>query len=411
MDGGQTGTTVRAVVRMRWLGMALGATQVALAHPPPVSRPAAAAVCVAVGVYNALLLLARSRGARPMSLAVCALVLDFVAVGLGVMLMANDEFSTAYTMLMLVGIEAAALHQRRGAAGFAAATLAFFAALYWERAHFFGFAVEPGSLVFRAGIVLLVTLFVAVIAGQSHRRRGELERQALALRESEERFRQIFDTTSIGMSVVDGRGRVLSANRAYQQLVGYSEAELTAMRIADFTHPDDIGADIRLAAEVASGLRSHGQVEKRWVRKDGEVRWVRVNASHLPSPDGGTGQVIAIVEDISERKSAEGHLHRSARLQSMQFLVSRCLADSHRLAAAAPHMLGGLGDALDWDVARLLVDSPRGSSPSSTSGAVPGSGPTRIGRFSTPSPGRCGRGAGSSPSRARSPSPSSSSAG
>ncbi|HEX6492730.1 MAG TPA: diguanylate cyclase, partial [Candidatus Dormibacteraeota bacterium] len=256
--------------------------------------------------------------------------------------------------------EAAVLYEARGAAVFSAGFAAAFAAVYWERLHFFGFPVEIGSLVFRTTTVLLVAAFMGAMSTQSQGRRRELERRAAALRASEERLRRILDTTSIGVSVADSQGRILSANSAYQRLVGYDEAELTRMRIIDFTHPDDVGADIVLAAEVASGVRTHGQVEKRWLRKDGEVRWVRINASHMPVADGGPGRVVAIVEDITERRLAEGRLQRTSGLQTMQFAVTRCLAEAGTLDDAAPRFLESIAEPLRCDAASLFLTGADG---------------------------------------------------
>ncbi len=358
MDGRPTDTTQSAIQRLRWAAMALALARVFLAQPPPVSRTAAIGVVLTLGVYSCALAVARRHHGRVPGLELVALVLDFLVCTAWVLLVANDRYSAAFAIFTFVGIEAAVLYQVRGGALFAGAFVAAFAVLDWTRARFFGFPDQAGSLVFRAAIVLLVAAVVAAISVQSQRRRRQLERQAEALRTSEQRFRTIVDTTSIGVSVADAQGRLISANRAYAELVGYTEAELTTMCITDFTHPDDRGVDMRLAFEVASGLRSHGQVEKRWVRKDGEVRWVRVNASHMPGDGGTPGRVVAIVEDISERRLAERELERSTRLQAMQFAVTRRLAEAETLADAAPHLLREMGEALRWEMSRLLLVDP-----------------------------------------------------
>jgi diguanylate cyclase (GGDEF)-like protein/PAS domain S-box-containing protein len=358
MDGPEISTTPSAVERLRWLAMALGLIRVLLAQPPPVSRTAALGTALIMAVYNCLITVARRRGVRPAPLALTALVLDFLVCTAWVLLLANDRYSPAYALFIFVGIEAAVLYQKRGALLFAGAFAAAFVALDRVRAAVYGFPVDIGGLVFRASIVLLVAFSVSAIASQSQRRRRELQRQAQALRTSEQRFRTIVDTTSIGVSVADAQGRLISTNRAYEELVGYTAAELRTMCIADFTHPADLGADMQLAFEVASGMRSHGQVEKRWIRKNGEVRWVRVNASHMPIAGGMPGRVVAIVEDISERRRAERELQRSVRLQTMQFAVTRCLAEAETPEDAAPRYLRSIGDALEADAARLLLVDP-----------------------------------------------------
>jgi diguanylate cyclase (GGDEF)-like protein/PAS domain S-box-containing protein len=353
MDGLQGDTAQRAIVWLRWLGMILGLTQVYLAQPPPVSRAAAVATTLAMAAYNSGVIMARRVGRWERSLPLAGLLCDFLACTTWVMLVANDRYSTAYAVFALVAIEAGVLYQRRGAALFSAGFAVMFVALYWVREHFFGFPAEPGSMIFRASIILLVAALIGAVATQSQRRRRELERQTAALRKSEERFRSIADNTSIGVAVADGSGRLVSTNRAYQALVGYSHHELARMQLADFTHPDDIGASARLAAEVASGVRTHDQLEKRWIGKNGEVSWVRINASHMPGEPGGPGFVIAIVEDISERK-------RNERLRSLQFAVTRCLAEAATLTDAASVVLQSIGEALGEEMGRLFLTDPTG---------------------------------------------------
>src|ERR1041385_6187017 len=216
MEERQIDTTQSAVERLRWVARALALARVYLAQPPPVSRTAAIATVLTMAAYNPAITVARRRGWRVAPLALTALVLDFVTCTAWVLLAANDPYSPTYATFIFVGIEAAVLYQMRGAALFAGAFAAPFAVLGWVRAHFFGFPVDIGGLAFRSSIVLLVAVAVGAIALQSQRRRSELDRQAEALRGSEQRFRTIVDTTSIGVSVADARGRLISANRAYQ---------------------------------------------------------------------------------------------------------------------------------------------------------------------------------------------------
>jgi diguanylate cyclase (GGDEF)-like protein len=181
MDGRETGTTQSAVEWLRWLAMALGLARLYLVQPPPVSRAAAIGTVLTMAVYNCAISVARRRGWRVAPLALVALVLDFLTCTAYVMLVANDRYSAAYALYIFVGIEAAVLHQTRGAVLFAGAFVTAFAVLDRVRAHVFGFPAEVGSLVFRSSIVLLVALVVGAIASQSQRRRSELAESAARL--------------------------------------------------------------------------------------------------------------------------------------------------------------------------------------------------------------------------------------
>lgn len=143
--------------------------------------------------------------------------------------------------------------------------------------------------------------------------RDVTSRKALeeALRESEERFRTIFEQTAVGISIADPQGKLLETNAAYQEITGYSEEELFNKPIAELSHPDDASADDELHRELLSGSVERYQREKRYIRKDGEVVWVSPTVSAVRDAEGRLRFLIGIVEDITERKRAEERLRES----------------------------------------------------------------------------------------------------
>ena len=92
------------------------------------------------------------------------------------------------------------------------------------------------------------------------------------------RYRTIFDGASIGIVRADRTGRVIEANPAMEQMLGYTAAELAAMRFQEYTHPDDVEQNLRLFNEIMDGPRDAYQFEKRCFRKDGQMIWVRVTS-------------------------------------------------------------------------------------------------------------------------------------
>lgn len=85
------------------------------------------------------------------------------------------------------------------------------------------------------------------------------------LRESEERFRVVFESAPFGMAIVDPGGKPVRYNRAFQEMLGYSEQELQEREVAEFTYPDDVEDTRRLFAELREGKRDHYHLDKRYV--------------------------------------------------------------------------------------------------------------------------------------------------
>ncbi len=132
-----------------------------------------------------------------------------------------------------------------------------------------------------------------------------------AVRESEARFRAIFASAGIGITLLDLEGRVLEANSAFQAMLGYTADELHGMALATFTHPEDTTSDLTRFQELVAGKRDSFQVEKRYLRKDGRVAWGRLTATLVRGADGTPRFTIGMTEDITERKRVEEALQAS----------------------------------------------------------------------------------------------------
>jgi PAS domain S-box-containing protein len=147
----------------------------------------------------------------------------------------------------------------------------------------------------------------------------ERKRVEEVLRESEARFRAVFENAAIGMALVDMHGHPMESNPALQRMLGYNKTELAQMAFTEFTHRDDAQADWDLFTELVEGTRDQYQLEKRFYRKDGEVVWGRQTVSLVRSQNGEPQYAIEMVEDISERKrTAEVLRHLSGRLLRLQ---------------------------------------------------------------------------------------------
>jgi PAS domain S-box-containing protein len=127
----------------------------------------------------------------------------------------------------------------------------------------------------------------------------------------EGRWRRVFENSAIGIALTDLEGRFLSANAAYQKMLGYSEAELQALTFMEVTHEDYREANRALVADLLKGRRQQFQIEKRYRRKDGRYIWVNNNVALVPGDASSPCCLMAMCEDITARKRAEQDLRRS----------------------------------------------------------------------------------------------------
>jgi PAS domain S-box-containing protein len=128
---------------------------------------------------------------------------------------------------------------------------------------------------------------------------------------SEERWRSVFDNSAIGVALADLNGRFLAANPVYQGMLGYSEEELRKLSFLGITHDDDFEASRVLTDELLTGKRRQFQIEKQYRRKNGSLMWVRNNVSIVPGTERVPRFLMALSEDITERKQAEEALSKA----------------------------------------------------------------------------------------------------
>ena len=126
-----------------------------------------------------------------------------------------------------------------------------------------------------------------------------------ALAASEERFRVAFADAPIGMAIVGPDQVVQRVNRAYCALLGYAESELIGTNLMEITHPDDRAANTDLIARALAGQLRTYQLEKRYLRQDGQVVWASLSASLVRRDDGAPWYFLSQIQDITARKEAK----------------------------------------------------------------------------------------------------------
>jgi len=167
-----------------------------------------------------------------------------------------------------------------------------------------------GHWIWERGAVLLI---LAALTYYSNSNISKLKQAEEELRKSEEKFRAVFESAPIGIGLSDTHGRPVDFNPAIQKILGYNAAELQKTHFAAFTHPDDVNQDLKLSKELIAGRIDHYQIDKRYIRKDGQLVWGRLNVSLVRSREGVPQFSIVIVEDVTERKSSEEAIQEGER--------------------------------------------------------------------------------------------------
>jgi PAS domain S-box-containing protein len=134
-----------------------------------------------------------------------------------------------------------------------------------------------------------------------------------ALRASEERFRRYFDLGLIGMAITSPTKGILEVNDELCRILGYERQELLRMTWVEMSHPDDIALDVAHFQRVLAGEIDGYSIDKRWVRKDGRIVDGIMAARCVRRTDGTVEYFVGLVQDITERKSAERRLGESER--------------------------------------------------------------------------------------------------
>lgn len=132
-----------------------------------------------------------------------------------------------------------------------------------------------------------------------------------ALRDSEERFKAVFNNAAVGIGLVNLEGLYIQVNAKWATMLGYSIEELTLRSNVEVTHPEDIEATKQKLHELIAGHQDFFQLEKRFVRKDGSIFWGDLWVAPLRDAIGKILAIIAIIIDITERKQAETQLQQA----------------------------------------------------------------------------------------------------
>ncbi len=131
------------------------------------------------------------------------------------------------------------------------------------------------------------------------------KRSENALRQSEERFKATFEQAAVGIVHATLDGRFMKANRKFCEIVGYSQEELHDMTFMDITYEHDLHSDMTNMTKLLEGSINYFSMEKRYLKKDGDIVWVNLTVSAINQIEGDLTYVMGVVEDVTNRIKAE----------------------------------------------------------------------------------------------------------
>lgn len=178
------------------------------------------------------------------------------------------------------------------------------------------------------------------------------------LRDSEGRFRTVFESGNMGIALLDNECRLVECNSALQEFLGYSQDELSEMKFSHFGLPDEDLRCQELFTELLEGSRKSFVLEKQYKRKDGRLFWGRLTISPFRGVGNEGRFAIGMLEDITDLKQAETKIRDyQERLRSVALELS--VTEERERRRLATDLQDHVGQILS--LAQIKLEAVRGS--------------------------------------------------
>ncbi len=181
---------------------------------------------------------------------------------------------------------------------------------------------------FILGLVILQSIGIAWLWWD----RTSLKAKARIRHQTEQIFRRFYNSGPVAIATLNPKTlRIVHANEKFCRLHGYGAEEMVGMHLHDFTPPEDYASELTWIQAMMSGKSDGYTMEKREVRKNGEIIWLRVSGCPLTGEDGDPPLLAGILEDITEEKQVREALRKSEEqlrslVESIPGGVFRCTA-------------------------------------------------------------------------------------
>ena len=150
---------------------------------------------------------------------------------------------------------------------------------------------------------------------------------------------EVFRHAATGLAITDVTGNVVDVNNAFARIVDRSPAEIQNANLFGWTHPEDQSRHGELLQQLLAAKIPAFVIEKRYLRSDGSVVWVRNSVSLMSGEPSSPGHLISICEDISDRKRAEEILKRQEQMAAIGRLTSSILHEINNPLEAVGNLI------------------------------------------------------------------------
>ncbi len=162
------------------------------------------------------------------------------------------------------------------------------------------------------------------------------------LNASERHFRAYFERSMVGMAATSASKGMLEVNDALCKMLGYSKEELMGKTWTELTHRDDLEVNEDLFGRVLRGALEEYELDKRFVRKDGEIVYVHIAVRAVRNDQGEVDYFVAIINDVTDARNKQRELEQLAHYDKLTGLPNRALLnDRLEMGLAQAKRAGG----------------------------------------------------------------------
>ena len=171
------------------------------------------------------------------------------------------------------------------------------------------FFMEPVHTLWAGDVHQLLTLLMFGAMGvvfslaQGHAQATLAQRQL-----ADSRFRTVFEEAPLGIALIDSHtGHIYEVNRCFAAIAGRTREDMATIDWMAITHPDDVQEDLDNMARLNAGEIPGFQMNKRYLKPDGAVVWINMTIAPVSVAPGESPRHLCMIEDITERRTAEEH--------------------------------------------------------------------------------------------------------